>query len=73
MIPSDRRSKTVDATEREPRELERDEFRRLLELRVQGSLGMSLSEFIRALREGRLDPESPKVAGLAILVGARAH
>jgi hypothetical protein len=57
----------------EPRELSHEEFVELLEQRVRGSLNMTLAEFITALEEGRLDPESPRVAGLAILVGARAR
>jgi hypothetical protein len=55
----------------EPRELSREEFRALLEERVIAALGMTLDEFIEALDDGSLDPESPQVAGLAILVGAR--
>lgn len=62
----------MSAAEAEPRELDQDEFRQFLEDRVRASLGISLTEFIAALDEGRLDPESPRVAGLAILVGARA-
>jgi hypothetical protein len=54
----------------EPRELSQEDFIALLEERVQASLGMSLEEFVAALREGELDPESPQVAGLALLVGA---
>lgn len=60
-------------TTAEPRELDRDEFRVFLDERVQMTLDMTLSEFINALDEGRLDPESPQVASLAILVGARAR
>jgi len=55
----------------EPKELTEDEFRALLEERVQRTLGMSLSDFKAALREGKLDPDSSRVAGLAILVGER--
>lgn len=55
--------------ERQPKELNQREFERLLEERAQRTLGMSLPEFKAALREGRLDPESSRVAGLAILVG----
>jgi hypothetical protein len=57
----------------EPRELSHQEFVELLEQRVQVSLNMTLTQFIAALEEGRLDPEFPRVAGLAILVGARAR
>jgi hypothetical protein len=57
----------------EPRELSRDEFAAFLEERVSSSLDMSLADFVAALEEGRLDPESPEVASLAILVGARAR
>ena len=57
----------------EPRELSREEFAELLEERVQASLNMSLADFVAALEEGRLDPESPRVADLAILVGARTR
>jgi hypothetical protein len=56
----------------EARELNQEEFRELLEGRVRESLNMSLSEFMAALKDGRLDPESPRVASLAILLGARA-
>ena len=54
----------------EARELSQEEFRSFLERRVRESLNMSLSDFMTALEEGRLDPESPRVAGLAILLGA---
>jgi hypothetical protein len=57
----------------EPRELDNEDFRALLDERVRRAVGMSLQEFIEALQAGKLDPESPQVAGLAILVGARAH
>jgi hypothetical protein len=57
----------------EPKELSREEFAVLLEERVQASLNMSVPEFIARLEDGRLDPESPRVANLAILVGARAR
>jgi hypothetical protein len=53
------------------KELSGDDLRALLDAEIQESVGMSLSEFTAALEEGRLDPESPGVAGLAILVGAR--
>jgi hypothetical protein len=55
----------------EAKELSQKEFRRLLEKRVQESFDMSLTDFTAALSDGRLDPESPRVAGLAILLGAR--
>lgn len=54
----------------EPRELSEREFDALLEERIQASLKMSLAEFILALKNGQLDPDSSRVAGLAILVGA---
>jgi len=54
----------------EPTELSREDFTDLLEGRVQAALDMSLSSFVAALRDGQLDPESPRVAELAILVGA---
>ena len=57
--------------DQEPKELSENEFQELLEQRAQRTLGMSLAEFIAALREGRLDPESSRVAGLALLVGER--
>jgi len=56
----------------EPRELTRDEFAAFLDERVSASLDMSLADFVAALEDGRLDPESPEIASLAILVGARA-
>ena len=55
----------------EPRELDREDFAAFLDERVRASLGMSLAEFVAALRSGELDPESPRVASLAILVDAR--
>jgi hypothetical protein len=57
----------------EPRELDREEFWAFLDQRVQASLGITLEQFIAALESGELDPELPQVAGLAILVGARAR
>jgi hypothetical protein len=57
----------------EPKELSREEFAVLLEERVYESLNMSVSDFIARLEDGRLDPESPRVASLAILVGARTR
>jgi hypothetical protein len=56
----------------EPRELSQQDFVALLEERVRASLGISLDEFVAQLRSGELDPESPGVASLAILVDARA-
>jgi hypothetical protein len=57
----------------EPRELDGDEFRAFLDDRVQATLQMTLPDFIKALSLGDIDPEqSPEVASLAILVGARA-
>jgi hypothetical protein len=55
----------------EPRELDREDFLAFLEEHVQASLGISLAEFTERLQDGSLDPESPQVAGLAILIGAR--
>jgi len=52
----------------EPEELDRDDFRALLEKRLQAALGMSVPEFLEALSEGQLDPESPRVAQFAILL-----
>lgn len=57
----------------EPIELDREQFAAFLDERVRSLLDMTLDEFILALREGRLDPESPQVASLAILVDARAR
>jgi hypothetical protein len=56
----------------EPRELSRDDFRSFLDERVRESLGISLDQFLALLRAGKIDPEDPQVAPLAILVGARA-
>lgn len=57
----------------EPKELDREEFQAFLDERVRESLDMTLTEFIVALENGKLDPEeSSLVASLAILVGARA-
>jgi hypothetical protein len=58
----------------EPRELDREQFRAFLDERVRASLDMTLADFIQALESGKLDPEeSPQVASLAILVGARTR
>ncbi len=54
----------------EPEELSQEDFTALLEERIRASLGMSLAEFVTALRNEELDPESPRVAELALLVGA---
>jgi hypothetical protein len=51
-------------------ELTSEEFSELVEKRVQAAFGMSLDEFEAALEDGRLDPDEPHVAALAILVGA---
>ncbi len=51
-------------------ELTTEEFAALVEERVQAAFGMSVAEFEKALEEGRLDPDAPHVATLAILVGA---
>lgn len=53
------------------KELTQEELRSLLEGEVRTVTGMSLDEFTAALEQGRLDPETPRIAGLAILVGAR--
>lgn len=42
----------------------------MLEERVQACLGITLEEFVEQLNRGTLDPESPRVAEIAILVGA---
>jgi hypothetical protein len=55
----------------QPKELNREEFLAFIDARVQATLDMSVDEFMAALESGKLDPESPRVAGLAILVGAR--
>lgn len=55
--------------EREPQELGPEEFRRLVEDRIRRRFGMTLDEFVSALRSGEL-PDTPEVADLAILVGA---
>lgn len=56
----------------EPREFTPEDFLALLDERVRGTLGISLDEFVAQLKSGELDPESPGVASLAILVDARA-
>jgi hypothetical protein len=56
----------------EPKELSGDDLRALLDVEIRQAFGMSLTEFTAALERGDLDPESPRVAGLAVLVGARA-
>jgi hypothetical protein len=57
----------------DPQELNGDEFREALERRVEETLSMTLDELVEALRAGTIDPESPAVAGLAILVAPRAR
>lgn len=54
----------------ETTELTSEEFAELVEARVLAAFGMSLDEFEAALEEGRLDPDAPHVASLAILIGA---
>jgi hypothetical protein len=54
------------------RELNEAQLRALLDTEIREATGMSLLEFTAALEEGRVDPESPRVAGLSILLGARA-
>jgi hypothetical protein len=49
--------------------LSRDEYRALVEERVQKYLGMSLDEFLAALDRGDL-PDSAAVSHLEVLVGA---
>ena len=58
----------VSATE--TTELTGEQFAALVEERVQAAFDMSLDEFEAALTDGRLDPDAPHVASLAILVGA---
>jgi hypothetical protein len=75
-MPSDLDWKTLTMNFRlhrnpKPKELSEEEFRRVLDERVSRTLHMNLDEFAAALREGRLDPEEPRVAGLAILVNER--
>lgn len=55
----------------EARELNEDELRALLDSEIRETAGMSLPEFTAALEQGTVDPESPRLAGLAILLGAR--
>ncbi len=55
------------------KELSRADLIVLLDETVRASLGMSLADFREGLEAGRIDPESPRVAGLAILVGARTR
>jgi hypothetical protein len=54
------------------KELSRADLHLVLDTEIRETTGMSLAEFTAAIESGRLDPESPRVAGLAILVGARA-
>lgn len=56
-----------------PKELSEEDFRLVLDGRVRRTLDMSLEDFTAALKDGRLDPESPKVAGLAVLVDSRTR
>jgi hypothetical protein len=51
--------------------LSQEDFMVLLEERVAASLHMSVADFIARLDAGELDPEAPRVADLAILVGER--
>ena len=58
----------TDGALAEPQELDRAEFRKLLEDRLRAALNMSVPEFLELFESGRLDPESPKVAQFAILL-----
>jgi hypothetical protein len=50
----------------------RAELQTLLDAEIRETKGGSLAEFREAIESGRLDSQSPRVAGLATLVGARA-
>jgi hypothetical protein len=52
--------------------MDETEFRALVERQIKDSLDMTLPQFEAALKDGTLDPETPRVARLAILAGARA-
>lgn len=55
------------------KELSAAKMRRLVESDIRRVTGMSLTEFKTALADGKIDPEEPKLAGLAMLVGARTR
>jgi hypothetical protein len=57
------------APERQPEELGPEEFRRIVADRIRRRFGMTIDEFVAALRVGEL-PDTPEVTDLAILVGA---
>jgi hypothetical protein len=63
----------VVRTDPKPRDLSEEQFRAVLEERVQRAFHMSAREFSLALKERRIDPESSKAAGLAILLSAQDH
>jgi hypothetical protein len=68
------RGKRQSAADPRPdaKELSREDMRDLLDAEIRNTTGMTLPQFTAALKDGTIDPESPRIAGLAILVGARA-
>jgi hypothetical protein len=54
----------------EPRAMNAQEFRALVERRIRRRFRMSLNEFVEAFRAGELD-DDPAVTEFAMLVGAR--
>lgn len=49
-----------------------EEFRRIVEDRIRGRFGMSLTEFVAAFRSGKLD-DDPAAYELAVVSGASSR
>jgi hypothetical protein len=62
------RAATDAAEEPRPRELTREQGRRLLDERARRFLRMSGEEFRRRYRAGELDPDDDHVLGVALLL-----
>jgi hypothetical protein len=62
------RATTDAADEPRPRELTREEGRRLVDQRARRFLGISGKEFRRRYEAGELDPDNDHVLGVAMLL-----
>jgi hypothetical protein len=63
-----KRAATDAADEPRPRELTREEGRRLIDQRARRFLGISGKEFRRRYELGELDPDNDHVLGVAMLL-----
>jgi hypothetical protein len=57
----------------EPKEVTHEDFLRVLEERTLKAFGLTLEQFADRLHKGELDPESPRVAALAMFLRARTR